>query len=63
MRNNVIVDTLEKLTNTPYIFEDDTTEESLLLRNKHIASMYALIIIGCILYIIVSDFLDDSDKS
>jgi hypothetical protein len=25
--------------------------------------MYALIIIGCILYIIVSDFLDDSDKS
>lgn len=61
MRNNVIVDTLEKLTNTPYIFEDDTEEESLLMRNKEIATIYALIILICILYIVLSDFFDDKN--
>lgn len=59
MRNNVIMDTLEKLTNTPYIFEDDTVEESLIMKNKQIASAYALMIILCILYIVISDFFDD----
>lgn len=59
MRNNVIVDTLEKLTNTPYIFADDTVEESLIMRNKQIATVYALIILICILYIVLSDFFDD----
>lgn len=63
MRNNVIVDTLEKLTNTPYIFADDTLDENLILQNKEIAKAYALIIILCILYIIITDYLDELDEN
>lgn len=62
MRNNVIIDTLEKLTNTPFIFEDDTTDVNLIARNREIASLYALLIIACMLYIYITEVLEDQEK-
>jgi hypothetical protein len=62
-RNNVILDTLEKMTNTPFLYNDEEMEDcNILSRNKEIATIYAVIIIVCILYIIITDFFSDKDK-
>lgn len=58
MRNNVIVDMIEKMTNNPFIFNDDTEDDSIVNQNKEIASFYACVIITCILYIVIVDWLD-----
>ena len=37
-RNNVILDTIEKMTNSPFIFQDEELEDSTILnKNKEIA--------------------------
>lgn len=61
-RNNVIFDTVEKMTNTPFGFHDEEIEDTdILSKNKEIAMLYALLIISCILYIIISDWLNRED--
>lgn len=62
-RNNVILDTVEKMTNNPFIFNDEDLEDyNILKNNKELATTYALLIIGCIAYIVISDFLNKDDK-
>lgn len=56
-RNNVIVDTLQNLTNNPYVFEDEELSDyNILKNNKELAMFYCMIILGCIAYIVISDF-------
>ena len=61
-RNNVISDTIEKLTNCPYIFDDEELEDyDILKNNKELAMMYAIIIIALVLYIIILDNIANDD--
>jgi hypothetical protein len=62
-RNNVILDMVEKMTNNPFVFNDEEMEDyNILKNNKELAFIYAVMIIGCIAYIVISDHFNKNDK-
>ena len=65
-RNNVLTDTLEKMTSCPYSFNECEDSDLLLVQNnKELAATYSLYIIACLAYIIFQDFWDsrNNDKN
>jgi hypothetical protein len=52
-RNNILSDTIEKITCSPYIYNDNDE-----IYNKEIAFIYSLIILGTISYIIIIDHIN-----
>ena len=62
-RNNIIFDTVEKMTNSPFVFADEELEDySILKNNKEIALVYTSMILISITYIIICDFLGKDDN-
>jgi len=58
-RNNIIIDAVERLTYNPYEDVDGENDSNVILKNnKEIAMIYCIIILGSILYIVLSDWLD-----
>ena len=58
MRNNVLMETVEKLASDPFVFSDED-DCNIIARNREIATIYAIIIIGVCLYLYITARLED----